>query len=256
MDSMVTHKMANSRPRSQWARVLLIFLAGIFLLGTVSCPVLGQEPPKIDQSSSGSINLYDVNGHPIVNPAAVAEGSPLFLPKWKLGWIRLADNQFFPNVALELDLERQEVHYKRADGNVIRVEPGQVKAVALLDTIAGATVVYQFACGFQPIDNQTETSLYLVLDSGRMTFLESIRKRFYQEKDEFGGNDQHEYRTYNDFYVFYQGKITRIKKDIKFFQELTSDKHDQMADYLKKNKVSFRSEEDIRQFIHYYNGLP
>ena len=141
-------------------------------------------------------------------------------------------------------------------GLKFKLSQGQVKDFAILDTFAGATVVYQFACGFQPIDNQTETSFYLVLDSGRVTFLESMRKRFYQEKDEFGGNDIREYRIYTDFYVFCRGKITRVKKDIKFFLELTSDKHDQMDDYLKKNKVSFRSDEDIRQFIHYYNGLP
>jgi hypothetical protein len=256
MNSMVTHKIANSRRRSRWAQVLVVLLAGIFLLGTSSCPVLGQEPPKIDESSRGSIIMYDVNGHPIVNSAAEPKGSPLFLPTWKLGWLRLADNQFFPGVALELDLERQKVYYKRDDGSIIQVESGQVKALAIRDTVAGATVAYQFVCGYQPIDNQSETSFYLLLDSGRITFLESMRKRYYQEKDELGGNDQREYRTYNDFYVFYQGKITRIKKDIKFFQELTSDKHDQMADYLKKNNVSFRSDEDVRQFIHYYNGLP
>jgi len=256
MNSMVTHKIANSRRRSRWAQVLVVLLAGIFLLGTSSCPVLGQEPPKIDESSRGSIIMYDVNGHPIVNSAAEPKGSPLFLPTWKLGWLRLADNQFFPGVALELDLERQKVYYKRPDGSEIQVEQGQVKALAILDTIAGSIVVYQFACGFQPLDNQTETSFYLMLDSGRMTFLESMRKRFYQEKDEFGGNDTKEYRLYNDFYVFYGGKITRVKKDIKFFLELTSDKHDQMDDYLKKNKVSFKSPEDIRKFIHYYNGLP
>ncbi len=50
--------------------------------------------------------------------------------------------------------------------------------------------------------------------------------------------------------------MTRIKRDSRFFLELTFDKHDQMEDYLTKNKVSFRSAEDIRQFIHYYNGLP
>lgn len=245
MDSRITHRIA-----------IFIFLAGSCMLQLIPCRVHGQSPPNFDASNTGTMNLYDVNGHPIVNPAVEKEGFPLFLPTWKLGWLRLADNRFFPNVPLELDLERQEVHFKRENGDVIRVEPGQVKALAILDTIAGATVVYQFACGYQRIDNQSETSFYLVLDSGRVTLLESMRKRFYQEKDEFGGNDQHEYRIYNDFYVFYQGKITRIKKDIKFFQELTIDKHDQLEDYLNKNKVSFRSMEDIRQFIHYYNGLP
>jgi hypothetical protein len=234
---------------------LLICLAGLFLLQTAACQVYGQQPPNFDQRG-GKLNLYDVNGHPIVNPGVETMGSPLFLPKWKVGWLRLADNQFFSGVDLELDLERQKVYYKRPDGTEIQVEPGQVKALAIVDTLAGSIVVYQFACGFQPIDNQTETSFYLVLDSGRVTFLESMRKRFYQEKDEFGGNDTREYRLYNDFYVFYGGKIARIKKDANFYVELTSDKHDQMAEYLKKNKVSFKSPEDIRQFIHYYNGLP
>jgi hypothetical protein len=29
-----------------------------------------------------------------------------------------------------------------------------------------------------------------------------------------------------------------------------------MDDYLQKTKVSFKSIDDIRQFIHFYNGLP
>jgi len=235
---------------------LLIFIAGTSLLGTASCQVYGQQPPNFDQGSGGKVNMYDVNGHPIVNPGVAIEGFPLFLPKWKLGWLRLADSRFFPGVPLELDLERQAVYYRRPDGTVIQVEPGQVRELGILDTIAGATVIYQFTCGFEPIDNQTETSFYLVLDSGRATFLESMRKRFYQEKDEFGGHDTREYRIYNDFYVFCRGKITRVKKDIKFFLELTSDKHEQMDDYLKKNKVSFKSDDDVRKFIHFYNGLP
>jgi hypothetical protein len=236
--------------------ILIIILAGGFLLQTATSQVHGQEPPNFVQGNSGRMSLYDVNGHPIVNPAVETEGSPLFIPKWKVGWLRLANNQFFAGVDLELDLERQKVYYKRPDGTEIQVEPGQVKGLAITDTLAGAIVVYQFVCGFQPIDNQTETSFYLMLDTGRVTFLESMRKRFIQEKDEFGGNDTREYRIYTDFYVFSRGKITRVKKDVKFFQELTSDKHDQMEDYLKKNKVSFKSDADIRQFIHYYNGLP
>jgi len=234
---------------------LLIFFASIFLLQTISCQVHGQSPPNFVQNDNG-VALYDVNGHPIVNPAVETEGFPLFLPKWKLGWLRLADNRLFPGVPLELDLERQKVYYKRPDGTVIEVEAGQVKDLALQDTIAGSIVAYQFACGFPSIDNQSATSFYLVLDTGRVAFLESMRKRLYQEKDEFGGNDKREYRIYTDFYVFYRGKIARIKKDPDFFLTLTSDKHDQMQDYLKKNTVSFKSTEDIRKFVHYYNGLP
>jgi hypothetical protein len=202
------------------------------------------------------INLYDVNGHPIGNETVETKGSPLFVTKWKLGWIRLANGRFFPAVPLKLDLEKQIAHYRRADGNDIEVEQGQVKELVMLDTIAGNPVVYRFVCGFQSIDNQSTTSFYLLLDSGRVSILESMRKVYKQDKDDFSGETTKEYKLYDDFYIFSAGKMARLKRDSKFFQELTNDKKSQMDDYLQKTKVSFRSIEDIRQFIHYYNGLP
>jgi len=232
-------------------------LAAGFMLQLIPCRVHGQAPPTFVQNDQAHmLNLYDVNGHPMVNPAVETEGSPLFIDKWSLGWIRLADGRFFAGAPLELDLEKQIVHYKRSDGSEIEVEPGQVHQLAILDTVAGAAVAYQFACGFPPLDNQSETSFYLLLDSGKVWFLESMQKKIYKERDDFSGINRREYKLYNEFYVFKGEKMTRIKKDSKFLLELTNDKHDQMEAYLNKNKVSFRSVEDIRQFIHYYNGLP
>jgi hypothetical protein len=244
MDSSITHRIT-----------LFVSLAAGFMLQLIPCRIHGQAPPTFVQSDN-RINVYDVNGHPLVNPAVETEGSPLFIAKWNLGWIRLVDGRFFSGVPLELDLEKQMLHYKRSDGSEIEVEPGQVRQLAILDTIAGAAVAFQFVCGFPPIDNQSETSFYLLLDSGKVWFLESMRKKIYKEKDDYSGVNLREYKLYDDFYVYNQGKMTRIKKDTKFFLELTNDKHDQMEAYLNKSKVSFRSMDDIRQFIHYYNGLP
>ncbi len=142
------------------------------------------------------------------------------------------------------------------DGNDIEVEPGQVKELAILDTLAVTTVAYRFICGFQPIDNNSLNSYYLLLDSGKVSFLESMRKVFKQDKNDFSGETHREYTLYDDFYIVSNGKMARIKRDPKFFLELTKDKQGQMDDYLQKTKVSFRSIEDIRQFTHYYNGLP
>jgi hypothetical protein len=235
----------------------VVLLAGILWLQMFPCLVHGQALPNFVQDDfQHKINLYDVNGHPIGNDAVETKGSPLLTVKWKRGWIRLADGRFFPGVPLRLDLEKQVVHYQRADGNDIVVEPGQVKELAILDTVAGAEVVYQFSCGYPPIDNQSETNFYLVLDSGRVSFLESMQKAIRLDKSDFSGDAQREYTLYSDFYILCKGKLTRIKKDAKFFLGLTNDKHDQMEDYLRTSKVSFRSVDDIRQFIHYYNGLP
>jgi hypothetical protein len=244
-------------PKIIFPKVPVLFVAGIFLLQTIASMAYGQSLPNFVQDDfQHKINLYDVNGRPIANEAPETQGSPLFVTKWKPGWIRLADSRFFPGVQLKLDLQKQVVHYKRGDGDDIEVEPGQVKELAILDTVAGVAVLYQFVSGFQPIDNQTAISFYLLLDSGGICLFESLRKELKQDKDDFSGETHREYAFYSDYYVFHRGQMVRIKKDLKFFVELTNDKHDQMEDYLKKNKVSFKSAEDIRQFIHYYNGLP
>ena len=223
----------------------------------IPCWGHSQPPSNFAQDDfQHKIILYDVDGHPIGGEAIGTKGSPLLSTKWNLGWILRADGRLLPGLPLRLDLEKQIVHYKRADGNDIEVEPGQVKEIAMIDTLSGVDVAYRFICGFPPIDNQSETSFYLLLDSGKVSLLESIRKVFKQDKNDFSGETNKEYTIYNDFYVVSNGKMTRIKKNSRFFLELTSDKRPQMEEYLQKTKVSFKSIEDIRQFIHFYNGLP
>jgi len=233
-----------------------VLFAGIFLLTTLS-RVHGQPPANFAQDDfQHRMVLYDVDGHPIGGETIETKGSPLFLTKWKLGWMRLADNRLFPGLPLRLDLEKQIAHYMRADGTDIEVQQGMVKELVMLDTLAGTPVAYRFVTGLQPIDNQTPANFYLLLDSGRLSLLESMRKVFRQDKNEYSGETEREYKVYDDFYVLSSGKMARIRKDSRFFLELTNDKKTQMDDYLQKHKVSFRSIEDIRQFIHYYNDLP
>jgi len=244
------------RARATPKRVAVILFASI-LLQTIPCIVHSQSPDNFVQNDfQHKINLYDVNGRPIGGEAIETKGSPLFLTKWKLGWMRLADGRIFPGVPLKLDLQNQVVHYRRADGNDIEVEPGQVKELAILDTVAAVKVVYRFICGFPPIDNQSPTSFYLLLDSGKISLLESMRKVFKQDKDDFSGKTSREYSLYSDFYIVSNGKMTRIRREPRFFVERTNDRKRQMDDYLQKTKVSFKSIDDIRQFIQFYNGLP
>lgn len=236
-------------------KTFLFLLFGALILHSIFNPVAAQSVIE-GNNFDKTIRIYDANGRAMTNSSIDVAGSPLFLSNWKLGWIRLIDDRVFTAIPLRLDLEQQEVHYKRADGTDIDVQPGQVKQMGILDTIAGSPVVYLFVSGFPPIDNQTETSFYLVLDTGRVSLLESLRKKLFQEKDAYAGNFVKEYRLYNDFYVVSGGKMVRVKRDAKFFRELTNDKQVQMDDYLKKNNVSFKSMDDIRKLVHYYNALP
>jgi hypothetical protein len=240
---------ANTITRLVLSFAAIVLWQGLFNPVTAQSSIEGNNFDK-------TIRMYDENGRPLTNAAIDAQGTPYFLSNWKMGAIRLTDSRVFTAVPLKLDLEQQEVHYKRADGTDIDIQPGQVKQITITDTIAGILKTYQFLSGLPPIDNQTETSFYLLLDSGRVSLLESLRKKLYQEKNAYAANFVKEYRMYNDFYVVSDGKLVRIKKDLKFFQQVTSDKQAQISDYLTKNKVSFKSLDDIQRLIHYYNGLP
>src|SRR5215469_8414276 len=132
------------------------FFAALFLQAAIH-PVAAQSVIE-GNNFDKTIRIYDANGKPMINGAIDAVGSPFFLPNWKLGSIRLINNMFFPSVPLKLDLEQQEVHYRRGDGTDVDVQPGQIRQITVTDTIAGAPVTYQFLSGFPPIDNQTETS--------------------------------------------------------------------------------------------------
>ena len=243
MQSRFTHKIG-----------LFLFLAGSFMLQSIPYRVCGQVPPTIDLDHK--FNVYDVDGHPIVNIKTDVEGNPFFIADWRSGTIQLVDGRTYANIFVQLDLEKQTVHYKGADAAELQIGSELVRQVIIHDTLAHANPVYQFVTGLPPIDNQTANSFYLVLDTGKISFLECIWKKFYEKKNEYSGETNREYRIYNDFYIYTGGKIIRTKRDAKFFLALTNDRSAQMETYVSSNKTSFRSEEDIRRFLHYYNGLP
>src|SRR5579872_7085189 len=86
-------------------KALLSFLLGAFFLQAVPDPVAAQSSIE-GNNFDKTIRIYDANGRAMVNSSIDAQGSPLFLPNWKLGWIRLVDNRFFTAVPLRLDLEQ------------------------------------------------------------------------------------------------------------------------------------------------------
>ncbi|HEX9509886.1 MAG TPA: hypothetical protein VF939_05355 [Puia sp.] len=202
------------------------------------------------------INLYNINGKPIVNTPLDVAGTPFFLEQWKNGSIRLFNDQVFDHIPLKVDLQHQQVHFRKPDNNEYLIDAGAVKQVLLRDSTGPLPVTDTFQCGFPPIDNQNGQNFYLVLAGGKITFLESMRKSIHEEQDGFSGEIKKEFRLYDDYYFFRQGKMERIKKDKAYILNALKDKDSEIGAFLEKRKISFRSIEDIRQLIGYYNALP
>src|SRR5258708_26792967 len=57
------------------------------------------------------INLYNINGKPIVNTPLDVAGTPFFLEQWKKGSIPLFNHQAFYHIPLKVDLHHQQGHF-------------------------------------------------------------------------------------------------------------------------------------------------
>jgi hypothetical protein len=229
------------------------YLAGVFALMCVS--YLSDAQNVTRDLTLHNFNIFDADGKLFVNPYIDVAGSPFFLDEWKFGTIVLNDNKKFTDVHLRLNLQTQEVHFLKPDKNELVTPVGLVKEINLFDTVNNVPVVYIFQRGFPAIDNQNVLNFYQVLGNGKIKFLESLRKVIHQEKNEYAGTIEKEFRQYEDFYFFTDNKIERIKRDKAYVLSFMKDKNDLINDFVKRNKLSFKSTEDIKKIIDYYNSL-
>jgi hypothetical protein len=148
------------------------------------------------------------------------------------------------------------VHYRSRDNSEYVINSGAAKQVRFVDSMGHPAIIETFQCGFPSIDNQNEHDLYRVLADGKIVFLESMRKALHEEKDDFSGDIKKEFRLYEDYYFFQNGHMDRIRKDKSYILHHMSDKEQQINEFAEKSKLSFKSVEDIKRLVTYYNSLP
>jgi hypothetical protein len=112
-----------------------------------------------------------------------------------------------------------------------------------------------FRSGFPAIDEQTINSFYQVLTEGNITMLEFFRKKILQRKNDVSGEITKEFETYEEYYVFSDNQMLKLKKDKDFILSLTKTKEKEVQSYLATNKVNFKKWNDVQSLFSYYNSL-
>ena len=202
-----------------------------------------------------TMKVFDANGRSFVNPAVDIAGTPFFTEKWKSGSIRSNNNAVYNNISVRLDLQNQEVHFLSQKNVEMVVEPGFIKEIIFFDSVKNEKVQYSFQCGFPSVDNKNEKDFYLVLSDGKLKFLESLRKKIYEEKDVLSGERTKEFRVYENYYFFFNNKIELIKKNKAYLLTIMKDKENKIEDFVKTNNLSCKTIDDIKKIVAYYNSL-
>ena len=224
----------------------------VFFIFLVS--VVYSQQNTFDQTIASDIKIFDANGKPFVNPNSDIAGSAFIIDNWKYGIITMSNNRAFTKRLLRLDVEKQEIHYLSENNTEMYVGNNYIKQVTFTDSAHIPITEYNFQSGFPSIDEQDEKFLYRIICDGKIKMIESIRKRVITDKNDLSGEISKEYRTYEDYYLYTDKSIQRLKKDKTFLLSLMTDQKDKIDAFVNANKLNYKWPEDVKKIINYYNS--
>lgn len=240
--------------------IIKLFKTPVIVTGVLfflSLPITTWCQAMVENDVQKTVHFFDNNGKFFVNPDLDVSGTPFLLEEWKLGKITLSDNTIFNNIKIRLNLYNQQVHFLKSDNVEMTAPKGAIKGLIIFDSTNQGSQKLAFLSGFPAIDNQINSNFYEILSSSKIMFLKAMRKTIHEDKDDLSGEVRKEFREYDDYYFLVKGEsaLQRIKRDREFVLNFMKDKKDKIDSFLQTNKISFKSTDDIKKLLDYYNSL-
>lgn len=200
------------------------------------------------------IFLSDATGKAFENKYDNIQGSAYFFPTYKYASIELRDGRKYMDIKAKLNLVENEIEFISATSKEGYIGKGLVALISFNDTLRQDIKKYTFQSGFPGIDNQTTIHFYQVLCNGKITLLKSINKSMEQRNNELSGEKSKEFVTRENWYVYQNGTMKRVKKDQAFFAGLFADKAEVYSKYINEHKPNFKKEEQVAEMVNYLNA--
>jgi hypothetical protein len=180
---------------------------------------------------------------------ATIKGSPYLNETFEEGVIILANNNF--KVPARYNVYKDEMEYKQ-NGRALILDPAaSVKKIQLHD----ATFVVQKYMA----DGKSKLGYFTLLDSGKVMLYAKKAVSYLPAKKgaALDGSDRPaEYKKVPDTFYYKIGDNGLVEvKNIKSMIGDFPDKQEELAAFAKKEKISPRKEDEMVQFVKYYNSL-
>lgn len=192
--------------------------------------------------------LQDIQGRVITEQSFTdVIGSPFFNNDFVNGNVILTNGNKFQSVPLKYSSYNDELFFKNPkDGSLLSfVIP--VKSFELM----GQTYVN----GFPAIDNFTENSFYQLIADKKVKLLLKNYKTILENKPYNSATTEKRFEENKVYYILKEGKIQRFKPSKKDLLETFNDKSAEIDAFLKKEKVDFKSDNDLSKVFEYYSSL-
>ncbi len=196
--------------------------------------------------------LQDIQGRLIMEITYTdIKGSPFMFGDWVLGTVMLGNGDTYSNVPLKYNIFDEKLYFKNPKNAELLEFVQPVKSFKFIE-LKGSGI---FSKGFPTIDKFNTETFYDVLFDGKVKLLNKKYKTLLEVKPYNSATAEKSFVDQNEYYLFKDSKIKRIKNSKKDFLEIFSDKSNQVDDFIKKEKIDFKNNDDLVKVFSYYDSL-
>jgi len=179
-------------------------------------------------------------------------GSEFLNDNWANAIVELKNNQVFKDIMVKYNV-LDDVLYFQGEKEVAMKFVVPVAEFSLLadNSYKSARV---FKSGFPKIDKFDGATFYQVLAEGEALLLKKEVKKIVENREYNSAITTKEIVNSIKYFLFYDGKITEVKKDKSFFINNLG-KSKELDTFITDNKVNFKNEDHLVRLILYFNSL-
>ena len=194
--------------------------------------------------------VQDISGSPITEKGlSEVAGSPYFKDSFLKGSIVLVNKTKYENLFLKVDELNEKLIYRKTMDDV---------SMEALQKVSNFSVQLPNLeqVEFINLGKENLNDFYQVLVTGKMALLKKNKKSLLETVAYNSKSSEKYIKSSQEYYVLdSQNKLTSIKKSEKDFANNFSDKKNEILNYISKQKVNSKKEEDLIKLVKYYNSL-
>jgi len=233
---------------------LLFILSGLLFLSNQ----LPAQRNYTNNYNNANELMTDVSGKPIYLKVSYnIEGSPFFPADYALASIHTSFGKVYKGIRVKFNMMDDLLLMMMDDGQeLVTITPVYrvIFESTFLPNIGEDNI---FERGFPAINKQTEKTWYQVLDTGKVELLK-YRAVTYTDRQDYGSASITRVFEQSESYYLYFGNENRIAKLEKGSGDLLSlfkDKKAELHQYIEKNNLKCKKEDDWKSVVAYYNSL-
>ena len=233
----------------------------LFLLVYSSYAQVSLESVPVGTFQTGAWVIYASNTVDLNKriPYERIGGSPFWKSEYQLATIIDLKNQVLGKAPAKLNLYTNELYFLSSNGEERVAAPGRVRKVVFhngRDTISEIAAVFE---NYVPSIAESypyakNPSYVQVLNNGNVQLLKHVRKMFLSGDSLFRTMKRYYFSDQVNYYINNKyGQNTRLRKLSResILETLRIVGADE--EWIKKNSIDFRKEEDVIRFLNYYN---